>query len=112
MLTDAHVRAHVGAMTATRWALSIMLDAAGDAADREPEDGEGAYERALAVRYLVDDACREVQDRFGRALGPRPLVHDPQIAERFDALTIYRRQCHAERDLAALGAVNVGTVAP
>jgi len=102
---DAHARANDGALVAARWAMASILDAAGDEADRDPSDGAGAHERALTARYLIDETCRDVQDRFGRALGPRAFVADAALAERFEALTIYRRQCHAERDLEALGAL-------
>ncbi|HEY3833339.1 MAG TPA: hypothetical protein VGO03_13665 [Acidimicrobiia bacterium] len=101
--TDAHDLAHLGAMAAIGWSFEAILDAAGAEADRHPDDARLARTRALAVRHLVDAGCGEVQDRFGRALGPRPLAFDADVIERFDALTLYRRQCHAERDLAELG---------
>jgi hypothetical protein len=44
-----------------------------------------------------------VQDRFARALGPRALTADPAVVARDHALSVYRRQCHAERDLEVLG---------
>jgi hypothetical protein len=68
-------------------------------------NAHAAHQRALIVRHLIDEQCREIQDRFGRALGPRPLVNDVAIAQRSEALTIYRRQCHAERDLEALASL-------
>ena len=40
---------------------------------------------------------------LGRAYGPHPLVFDEPISQRTQELTIYLRQSHAERDLAALG---------
>lgn len=102
---DAHSLAHVGALGTARWSLATALDAAGDDADRDPGNGARAHERALVVRHLIDETCREVQDRFGRLLGPRALAFDAAIGERYEALTIYRRQCHADRDLEALGAL-------
>jgi alkylation response protein AidB-like acyl-CoA dehydrogenase len=104
---DPHTRAHLGALSALAWHLDATLQRAGDDADREPGDRAAAHRRALVVRHLVDAAGAEIQDRFGRALGPRAFVEDAAVAERFDALTIYRRQCHAERDLEALGALVV-----
>ncbi|HEX4490521.1 MAG TPA: acyl-CoA dehydrogenase family protein [Acidimicrobiia bacterium] len=101
---DAHARVHVGALGAAGWLLRSILDRAGDDVDDDPHGASAAQRRALVVRHLVDDACREIQDRFGRVLGPRAFVGNLAVAERFDALTIYRRQCHAERDLEALGA--------
>ena len=40
----------------------------------------------------------------GRALGAGPLAHDREHATRVADLTVYLRQHHGERDLAALGA--------
>ena len=40
----------------------------------------------------------------GRALGAGPLGHDREHARRVSDLTVYLRQHHGERDLAALGA--------
>ncbi len=58
-----------------------------------------ARPRALKVRHLVERWCTEVLDRFGRATGPRLLCFDAQVARQYMALTVYIRQCHAERDL-------------
>ena len=40
---------------------------------------------------------------MGHALGPGPLAMDAEHAARVADLTLYVRQHHAERDLAALG---------
>lgn len=108
--SDPHGRAHLGALAALGWSLEAALDRAGreiDAATGSTADpGERAREarrRALVVRHLVDVAAAEIQDRFARALGPRPLVADAEVIERDQALSLYRRQCHAERDLETLG---------
>lgn len=99
-----HGRAQLGALRALAWHLEATLDVAGrevDAADdRSIPDRRTT---ALTVRHLVDVACAEVQDRFARALGPRALTSDPSVVERDHALSVYRRQCHAERDLEVLG---------
>lgn len=101
---DSHGRAHLGALLADAWGIDAVLDRAG-----RQIDGLGAIEatgaagvRALIVRHLVDERCESIQRHFERALGPRPLVADPEIIERHAALTLYRRQCHGERDLEAL----------
>ncbi|MFD7892843.1 acyl-CoA dehydrogenase, partial [Streptomyces albidoflavus] len=79
--------------------------AAADAVDRDPRDREGRAEvRASRVRALVADVCARVLDEVGRALGAGPLCHDMEHAQRVADLTVYIRQHHAERDLAALGA--------
>lgn len=83
--------------------MDALLDTAGRAADADTADRPGAHRRALVVRHRIEALAAEVQDRFARALGPRPLVGDAEVVERFAALTVYRRQCHVERDLEVLG---------
>ncbi len=101
--TDPHGRAALGAMAAAAWSMEAHLDAAGNEADTDPADGRAAHRRALVVRHLVDACAGRIQDDFARALGPRPLIGDPAVIERFAALTLYRRQCHGVRDLEVLG---------
>jgi len=102
---DAHSRAHLGAMQAAAWALGALLDKAGHEIDSDPLDERGeARVRALKVRHLVERFCAEVLDRFGRATGPQLLAYDRQIARQHMALTLYIRQCHAERDLETIPA--------
>lgn len=102
---DPHGRAHLGALTALAWSLETTLAQAGREVDARwsADDADAARERALTVRHLVDVACAEVQERFARALGPRPLVSDRSVIARDQALSLYRRQSHAERDLETLG---------
>jgi hypothetical protein len=52
---------------------------------------------------VVEHAVDEAITRTGRALGPKPLAMDAEHAQRVADLTMYVRQSHAERDLAALG---------
>lgn len=103
---DPHGRAHLGAMTAGVWAMEAALERAGREIDAAVASGSAdavaGRRRALVVRHLVDVTSAEVQDRFSRALGPRPLVGDAEVAAVDAALRLYRRQCHAERDLEAL----------
>lgn len=102
---DPHGLAHLGALAALAWSLETTLAQAGREVDARwsADDADAARHRALIVRHHVDVACAEVQDRFARALGPRPLVSAPSVIARNEALSLYRRQCHAERDLEALG---------
>lgn len=115
---DPHGRAHLGALWALGWSLTAALDRAGHETDADSARSEAvdhtadgsdrvladpARARALTVRHLIDVGCAEIQDRFARALGPRPLVADAEVIHRDHALSLYRRQCHAERDLEALG---------
>lgn len=102
---DPHSRAHVGALQATAWGLDALLAEAGRQIDSDPRDGCGAARtRGLKLRHLVERACSEVLDRFGRATGPQLLAHDAQVVRQHAALTLYIRQCHAERDLETIPA--------
>ncbi len=112
--TDPHGRAHLGALLADAWAIDAILERAGrDVDDLDGQEGIDASRcRALIVRHLIDDRCESIQRHFERAMGPRPLAADPKIIERHGALTLYRRQCHAERDLEALAEAAASPDAP
>jgi alkylation response protein AidB-like acyl-CoA dehydrogenase len=96
---DPHSRAHVGALLAASWGLNAVVDQAGREIDDPTDRAALARVRALKVRHLTEQACTDVLTRFGRATGPQLLAHDAQIARQHMALTLYIRQCHAERDL-------------
>jgi alkylation response protein AidB-like acyl-CoA dehydrogenase len=97
---NPHGLAHLGALEALSWGMTAVLDRAGREIDADPLDElrEGRR-RALSARHLIERSCTEVMDRFGRATGPALLAFDPQVAQRYAELTLYVRQCHAERDL-------------
>jgi hypothetical protein len=100
---NPHARAQVGALEAIGWGMEALLNQSGNEIDADPVDAHGqARYRALKVRHLIERWCTEVLDRFGRATGPQLLVFDPHVARQFAALSLYIRQCHAERDLQAL----------
>jgi len=102
---DAHSRAHLGAMQAVCWGMSALLAEAGREIDADPQDQRSAARvRALKVRHLIERWCAEILDRFGRATGPQLLAFDQQTARQHMALTLYIRQCHAERDLETIPA--------
>jgi alkylation response protein AidB-like acyl-CoA dehydrogenase len=104
---DPHSRAHVGALQATGWGLHAILEQAGREIDADPKDSSGtARTRGLTVRHLVERACAEVLDRFARATGPHLLAYDPYIVRQHQALALYIRQCHGERDLAEIPPVD------
>ena len=86
-----------GALTALRHAATAI--------DEGRADGEEGRLLAARVRAQVAAAAEEVLTRVGHALGPGPLALDPEHAGRVADLTLYLRQHHAERDLAALGAL-------
>jgi alkylation response protein AidB-like acyl-CoA dehydrogenase len=102
---DAQGAAHLGAMGAAAWALKAYLDISGQEIDADPDDAVNAQRRALTVRHLVEQSCTDILTRFGRAFGPRPLAFDAAISRRYQELSLYIRQCHAERDLESLGLI-------
>lgn len=99
---DAHAQAHLGAVDAALAAADAVLIATACQVDAGP-DSARAELIARRARAVVETAVDEVVVRTGRALGPAPLVTDADHARRVADLTIYVRQSHAERDLAALG---------
>jgi hypothetical protein len=85
--------------------MSALLEASGREIDADPRDArQQARVRALKLRHLIERWCSELLDRFGRATGPQLLAHDARCARQHMALTLYIRQCHAERDLATIPA--------
>jgi alkylation response protein AidB-like acyl-CoA dehydrogenase len=99
-----HAQAHLGAVDIALGTARTALDQAADDIDADPDDRRKAgWARALRVRALVESVATEVMDRVGRALGAGPLSHDATHGRLVADLTVYLRQHHAERDLAALG---------
>lgn len=100
---DAHAFAHLGTSFA---AVDCALQALNHSADLvdDPELPPSLLRlEALLVRHEVEQACTTTLARMGRAVGPRLFVADRDTALRQADLNIYIRQCHAERDLEALG---------
>ncbi len=101
---DEHTLAHLGAVDAAIAAAEATLAVAAAEVDDDPLDRAGRGElRARRVRAVVENAVDESITRTGRALGPAPLALDDEHARHVADLTVYVRQSHAERDLAALG---------
>lgn len=103
---DEHALAHLGAVDAALTAASAVLEAAAAQIDAVDEISHGEL-LARRVRAVVEHAVDETLVRTGRALGPAPLCTDAEHAQRVADLTVYVRQSHAERDLAALGRLAV-----
>lgn len=101
---DPHALAHRGAVDALTWTMHTALDTAAKEIDSDPIGTPVIRQRrALRVRHLIDTTVGEITDRTGRALGPAPMAHEPDIHRRIAESDLYRRQCHAERDLERLG---------
>jgi alkylation response protein AidB-like acyl-CoA dehydrogenase len=99
---NPHAEAHLGAVDAALSAAEAMLWRAADSVDAEPRSSRTEL-IARRVRAVAETAVDEAITRTGRALGPAPLALDAEHAQRVADLTMYVRQSHAERDLAALG---------
>lgn len=101
-----HALAHLGAVDIALGTARTALRQAADEIDADPGDlSKAGLGRALRVRALVESAATDVLGRVGRALGAGPLCHDEAHSRAVADLTVYLRQYHAERDLAALGAL-------
>ncbi len=101
---DAYSLAHLGAVDAAIAAGEAMLTTVAAQVDSDPFDrADTAQLLARRTRAIVEHAADEAITRTGRALGPGPLCQDGRHAQRVADLSIYIRQSHAERDLAALG---------
>lgn len=98
--------AALGAADVALHAVDAALQVAAAEVDADPGDVAGrAQLRSQRVRALAARAGEEVLTGVGRALGAAPLAHDGAYAARVADLTVYLRQHHGERDLAALGAL-------
>ena len=105
-----HALAHLGAVDASLAAArSVLADAARRIDSRPVLVGPGAEALARRVRAVVERAAAEVLDRVGRALGATPLALDPRHSRRVADLTVFLRQSHAEKDLAALAEAALGS---
>ncbi len=59
---------------------------------------------ATRTRVNADEVSQEVVREVGRALGAGPLCQDVALSRMATDLPLFIRQCHADRDLCALGA--------
>lgn len=101
-----HALAHLGAIDVALRTARVALEEAADEIDADPYDLKNAGRaRSLRLKALVEAVATDVMGRVGRALGAGPLGHDAAYGRRVADLTVYLRQHHAERDLAALGAI-------
>jgi alkylation response protein AidB-like acyl-CoA dehydrogenase len=100
---DSHTLAHLGAMYASVWAMQALLHSAGQEIDQDPLSVFKARVRARVLRHLVEISSTDILRRLARAYGPHPLAMDENMSRRYQELDLYLRQCHAERDLEALG---------
>ncbi|WP_431046431.1 acyl-CoA dehydrogenase [Roseateles sp. L2-2] len=69
--------------------------------DRHPDRDARAW--ALRTRAASDECAQQVLRAATRAMGAGPLCHDETFARMAADLPVFIRQCHGDRDLAALG---------
>lgn len=102
--------AHLGAVDIALQAAAAVLRESAAFIDAHPRDD--AQRVALRARLAVEHAAGAVIEHATRALGAGPLCRDARFARALADLPVFVRQSHAERDLAALGALLVPPVAP
>ena len=91
----------LGAIDRTLSANAALLREAAAWIDAHPRDDAQAW--ALRTRSAADAACERVLHHATRALGAAPLCRDAVFARLAADLPVFVRQCHGDRDLAALG---------
>ena len=91
----------VGALDRVLCADAALLREAARWVDAHPHADAQAW--ALRTRASADAACEQVLHHATRALGATPLCRDAAFARRAADLPVFVRQCHGDRDLAALG---------
>lgn len=96
---------HAGHLDAVLFAAETTLRHAADEIDAGAAGGAEGAVLAARVRAVVAAAAETCLAVTGHALGPAPLTADEDHARRVADLTVYVRQHHAERDLAALGSM-------
>ena len=91
----------LGAVDHVLSANAALLREAARWVDANPRADAQAW--ALRTRAAADAACDTVLRHATRALGATPLCRDPHFARLAADLPVFVRQCHGDRDLAALG---------
>ncbi len=80
---------------------AALLREAAQWIDDHPRDDAQAW--ALRTRAAADAACAQALHYATRALGATPLCRNAAFARLAADLPVFVRQCHGDRDLAALG---------
>ena len=100
---DPHVAAHLGEVDTALAASAAVLRETATLIDDAPTGD--ATQAATRARSVTEAAVETVLRATGRALGAGPLCLDRDHARRVADLTVFVRQSHAERDLAAQAAL-------
>ncbi|PRY68992.1 alkylation response protein AidB-like acyl-CoA dehydrogenase [Glaciihabitans tibetensis] len=94
---------HLGAIDERLQSVRRALAEAARLVDAGRAEGVPGKLLAKRVRATVADACENILQRAGHALGPALLAQNPNDSKRVADLQLYIRQHHAERDEASLG---------
>ena len=100
---DPQRLAHLGAVDVALQAAAAALRETAAHFDANPF--ADAQREAMRARLVVEEAATAVMHHATRALGAGPLCRDARFARALADLPVFLRQSHAERDLAALGAL-------
>lgn len=100
---------HVGSCDIALETALLCLRAAAVTMDDPKTTVTEAEVVATRTRAIVAQVAEQVMSTVGHALGPAPLAFDRAHATRVADLTLYLRQHHAERDLAHLGTLVLGS---
>jgi alkylation response protein AidB-like acyl-CoA dehydrogenase len=98
----------LGKTDALLFAAGAVLAQAAAKIDGGEATGPAGELLALRARAVVAEAAEQTLREAGHALGPAPLAFDEEHARRVADLSIYLRQHHGERDIAALGRASAG----
>jgi alkylation response protein AidB-like acyl-CoA dehydrogenase len=98
----------LGRIDALLYAAGAVLTQAAALIDSGRATGTDGELLALRTRAVIADAAEQTLREVGHALGPGPLAFNEEHARRVADLTLYIRQHHGERDLAALGRAITG----
>ena len=100
---DQIAHLHIGRLDLALSASRHALAAAAMAADSTRMNAGPTGLEAARARSTVAAAVDTVIQVADHAMGPAPLAHDAEHAQRISDLRLYVRQHHAERDVADLG---------
>lgn len=98
---DPHGLAHLGAVDVALLHGQARLHEAATWIDAHPD--ADTRQLALSVRAAVDGIVADVIHHVGRGVGAGPYCRDAAFARLMSDLPVFVRQCHAERDLEAIG---------
>jgi alkylation response protein AidB-like acyl-CoA dehydrogenase len=100
---DQIAHLHVGRLDLALSASREALEAAAGAADSAQDEPASSALEAVRARSVVARTVETGIQVADHAMGPAPLAHDAEHAQRISDLRLYVRQHHAERDVADLG---------